>query len=70
LILDEITSALDSKTEDAICATLRSLAGDLTILAACHRPRLVDYADHVYLLADGKAQLVTPPPVLAVNLEA
>jgi ATP-binding cassette subfamily C protein len=70
LILDEITSALDSKTEDAICATLRSLAGDLTILAVSHRPRLVDFADRVYLLADGKAQPVTPSPVLAVSQEA
>jgi ATP-binding cassette subfamily C protein len=59
LILDEITSALDSVTEDAICTTLRSLAGDLTILAVSHRPRLVDFADRVYLLADGKAQPVT-----------
>jgi ATP-binding cassette subfamily C protein len=70
LILDEITSALDSVTEDAICTTLRSLAGDLTILAVSHRPRLVDFADRVYLLADGKAQPVTPPPVLAVSKEA
>jgi ABC-type lipoprotein export system ATPase subunit len=42
----------------------------LTILAVSHRPRLVDFADRVYLLADGKAQPVSPPPVLAVSKEA
>lgn len=70
LILDEVTSALDSATEDALCATFRQLAGDLTILAISHRPRLVDFADRVYQLADGRATRIVPPPVLAVSQDA
>jgi ATP-binding cassette subfamily C protein len=70
LILDEVTSALDSETEDALCATFRRLAGDLTILAISHRPRLVDFADRVYQLADGRATRIVQPPVLAASQDA
>ena len=70
LILDEVTSALDSETEDALCVTFRRLAGDLTILAISHRPRLVDFADRVYQLADGRASRIVQPPVLAASQDA
>jgi ATP-binding cassette subfamily C protein len=70
LILDEVTSALDTETEDALCATFRQLVGDLTILAISHRPRLVDFADRVYKLADGRATRIVPPPVLAASQDA
>ncbi len=63
LILDEPTAAMDSKTEAAICATLRELSGEITILAVSHQPALVEIADRVYRIADGKAvsQQVTAP---------
>lgn len=57
LILDEATSALDPASEDAIRQTLEGLRGSLTILAISHQPALVDAADRVYLLEDGKATL-------------
>jgi ATP-binding cassette subfamily C protein len=60
LVLDEVTSALDRATEEALCATLRELSRDLTILAVSHRPKLIEFADVVYQLADGRAQQVTP----------
>ena len=54
LILDEATSALDPETERSICRTLKRLSRDLTILAISHNRALVDIADFVYELQDGK----------------
>ncbi len=48
LILDEATSALDPATEAGICATLRSLRGQLTILAVSHQSAMAEIADEVY----------------------
>jgi ATP-binding cassette subfamily C protein len=59
LIMDEATSALDPDSEAAICRTLASLRGELTILAISHQRALVDAADRVYRLGDGGATLVT-----------
>jgi ATP-binding cassette, subfamily C, bacterial len=58
LILDEATSALDADSEAEICASLRRLSGQLTILAVSHRPALAEAADRVYRLDVGSAVLV------------
>jgi ATP-binding cassette subfamily C protein len=50
LILDEVTTALDPLTEEAICKTLKDLSGRITILAVSHQPALVEAADQVYRL--------------------
>ncbi len=47
LILDEVTSGLDSDTEAEICGNMRALAKDLTIVALSHRAAWVDIADQV-----------------------
>ncbi|UCF19791.1 MAG: ABC transporter ATP-binding protein [Gemmatimonadota bacterium] len=53
LVLDEVTTALDPKTERAICRTLASLRGRTTLLAISHQPALMEVADTVYRLSDG-----------------
>ena len=53
LILDEATSALDPATEAGICATLRSLRGQLTILAVSHQSAMAQIADEVYRVEAG-----------------
>lgn len=58
LILDEATTALDPATERAICATLRQIAGGVTLIAICHHGHLVELADQVYRLTDGHLELV------------
>lgn len=58
LILDEATSALDSLSEQSIRETIEQLRGELTILAISHQSLLVDAADRVYKLENGKAELV------------
>ena len=55
LILDEATTALDPATEAEICSTLRQLVGDVTILAVSHQPAILDVADRVYRIQDGRA---------------
>jgi ATP-binding cassette subfamily C protein len=55
LILDEATTALDPKSEAAICATLRKLRGEITILAISHQPAVLEAADQAYCLQDGAA---------------
>jgi ATP-binding cassette subfamily C protein len=58
LILDEATNALDAETEAAICRTLESLRGELTIITISHQSPLVDVADRIYRIGDGTATLV------------
>jgi ATP-binding cassette subfamily C protein len=48
LILDEVTSALDPKTEREICDNIRNMAQETTILAITHRPTFLEIADHIY----------------------
>ena len=61
LILDEATTALDPDTAAEICATLRNLAGETTVLAISHQAALVDMADRVYRFADGAARRSPAP---------
>jgi len=58
LILDEATSALDADTEAAVCASLAALHGHITVVAVSHRAALVDVAERVYRLEEGRAVLV------------
>ncbi|MFQ5664826.1 MAG: ABC transporter ATP-binding protein [Candidatus Binatia bacterium] len=60
LILDEATTGLDPATEEGICATLLELRGTMTILAICHQGRLIDIADHVYHVGDGRITPLAP----------
>lgn len=57
LVLDEATSALDPVSAASICETLSNLHGDITILAISHQPALVNAADQVYRLENGRAVL-------------
>jgi ATP-binding cassette subfamily C protein len=59
LILDEATSALDPESEEVVRQTMQNLKGRLTILAISHNRALVQAADYVYQLGDGRARLLT-----------
>ncbi|QQG36332.1 MAG: ABC transporter ATP-binding protein [Micavibrio aeruginosavorus] len=52
LILDEATTALDPATERELCATIKGLAGSVTVLAISHQSALKEIADVVIDLSD------------------
>ncbi len=63
LILDEATTALDPKTEAAVCSTLQQLRGSVTIIAISHQPALLSAADEVYRV-DNLTLIKDPFPAL------
>jgi ATP-binding cassette, subfamily C, bacterial len=59
LLLDEPTSALDPESERVICETLQKLAQEFTIIAVSHQPAVINAAGRVFILSDGKAELLS-----------
>jgi ATP-binding cassette subfamily C protein len=66
LVLDEVTSALDPHTEQQICANVRQLAGEATVLAITHRPALLEIADRRYRVEAGRVEETAAPEPLAL----
>ena len=50
LLLDEPTSSLDYESASHIIDLLKNLSSSLTIIVASHDKKLIDKADHVFLL--------------------
>ena len=64
LLLDEPSSALDAKAEEALVALLARLRAEgRTVVIAAHNPRLLAVADVVVTLASGR--VVEPEPRVA-----
>ncbi|MGE3873377.1 MAG: ABC transporter ATP-binding protein [Parvibaculaceae bacterium] len=53
LILDEVTSALDPKTEKEICENITALSGRYTTVAITHRPIWAEIATQLYKVERG-----------------
>jgi ATP-binding cassette subfamily B protein len=54
LILDDATSAIDARTEEAIHDGLHAVLGDRTVLLVAHRQSTLLLADRVVLIDDGR----------------
>jgi ATP-binding cassette, subfamily B, multidrug efflux pump len=54
LLLDDCTSALDSRTEAALWGRLHEVMPGLTAVLITHRPGTLALADRVYVLEDGR----------------
>ncbi len=54
LILDDCTSALDSKTETALWDRLHEVLPELTAILITHRPDTLERVNRIYVLDDGK----------------
>jgi ATP-binding cassette subfamily C protein len=58
LFFDEGTSALDSRTEADVMASVEALRGDRMIVAVAHRLSTVRRCDRIYVLDDGEVVAV------------
>jgi ABC-type bacteriocin/lantibiotic exporter with double-glycine peptidase domain len=54
LVLDEVTSSLDSESEEAITKSLRQLHGHVTLISIAHRISTIKEADLILYLEDGR----------------
>lgn len=54
LILDDCTSALDSRTESALWDRLHEVMPDMSSILITHRPDTLERADQVFVMDDGR----------------
>lgn len=54
LILDDCTSALDSRTEAALWNRLHEVMPDMTAVLVTHRPDTLERADQIYVMDEGR----------------
>jgi ATP-binding cassette subfamily C protein CydD len=54
IILDEPTAGLDNVNEQLVCAAIRALAKERTVLLISHREDTVSWADRVITISDGR----------------
>ncbi|MFS0893278.1 ABC transporter ATP-binding protein [Microbacterium sp. 179-I 3D3 NHS] len=53
LVLDEATSSLDTKTEDEVTKSIRSLQGEVTLISVAHRLSTIKDYDRICYLDEG-----------------
>jgi len=70
LLLDEPTSALDPESERVICATLKNLAEEFTIIAVSHQPAMINAASRVFIISNGSAELLGDAATHAIPTES
>lgn len=54
LFLDEVTSALDAETEQAVMSSIEGLRGNITVVIVAHRLSTVQHADQVIYVDKGQ----------------
>jgi ATP-binding cassette, subfamily B, bacterial len=67
LLLDEPTSSVEPDSEAAIIAALDRLMEGRTTVLTSHRPSLINQADMVYVIEDGRVTEQGPPDALRDN---
>ncbi|MGC5016697.1 thiol reductant ABC exporter subunit CydD [Streptosporangium sp. DT93] len=61
LLLDEPTARLDGRSEGAVVSATRDLAGGRTAVIVAHRPAMIELADRVIRIADGRVVATGEP---------
>ncbi|MEO5341633.1 MAG: ABC transporter ATP-binding protein/permease [Magnetococcus sp. MYC-9] len=54
LLLDDIFSSIDARTEAFILDNIHALAGSRTLIMVCHRTAALHHAERIYLLEQGE----------------
>src|SRR5688500_9987346 len=67
LLLDEPTSSVEPDSEATIIAALDRLMENRTTVLTSHRPSLINQADMIYVIEDGRITEQGPPAELAAN---
>ncbi|WBB65048.1 thiol reductant ABC exporter subunit CydD [Micromonospora sp. WMMD812] len=62
VLLDEPTARLDSASEAMVLASTRRLVAGRTALLVAHRPALLEDADRILRIEDGRVTELTPAP--------
>jgi len=60
IVLDEPTSDLDMKTENAFVGHIKAMPRDKTVIVVTHRPALIDAVERLLVLDNGKILLDGP----------
>jgi ATP-binding cassette, subfamily C, bacterial len=53
LILDEVTSNLDSNSEIKICNLIKEISKNIMVIAISHRPLMIEMSKNIFLVQDG-----------------
>lgn len=64
LLIDEATSALDAHNERAVVESIRRMRQDCTTVVVTHRPMMVEFADVVVVMREGRIIEHGPPAEL------
>ncbi|MFI0419836.1 thiol reductant ABC exporter subunit CydD [Spongiactinospora sp. 9N601] len=67
LLLDEPTARLDGRSEAAIVSATRALADGRTAVIVAHRPAMIDLADRVIRITDGRVVSDEPARPAAIG---
>ena len=54
LVLDEASSALDTKTEEALVESINAMDSDITTIIVAHRMTTLKYCDQIFHLERGR----------------
>ena len=57
IVLDEVTNALDHKTERLVLKNLRNLKSKSTIIMVSHNKNLMKYCDRVFQVVNNKLKI-------------
>ena len=70
MVLDEATSALDNESEMQVQRVIKSLKGQVTVLAIAHRLTTVEDSDALIVLENGRISEQGSPQELLKNKES
>lgn len=69
LILDEVTSAMDSNTENFILQLLLNIKSEISVILVTHKPSTAKIANRVYLIENGVSKNLDTPKKMITGFD-